>query len=114
MSTVGRVMLAVGALMLVVGFLAYRGEATNHTECEWVSALVGPDQQCRVDDAVWAGGQIGMLSSVGFFVIAGILAVESSRAGTRKLAMGWYPDPGGAGRWRWWDGRRWTGQTRPF
>ena len=21
---------------------------------------------------------------------------------------GWYPDPGGANRWRWWDGQRWT------
>ena len=23
-------------------------------------------------------------------------------------AAGWYADPGGSGRWRWWDGQRWT------
>jgi membrane protease YdiL (CAAX protease family) len=26
---------------------------------------------------------------------------------------GWYPDPGGAGAYRWWDGYRWTAQTYP-
>jgi TM2 domain-containing membrane protein YozV len=25
----------------------------------------------------------------------------------------WYPDPGGSGRERYWDGDRWTDQTRP-
>lgn len=28
-------------------------------------------------------------------------------------AAGWYADPGGAGDERFWDGRQWTGQTRP-
>jgi len=23
-------------------------------------------------------------------------------------AAGWFADPGGSGRWRWWDGQRWT------
>ena len=26
---------------------------------------------------------------------------------------GWYPDPGGSGAQRWWDGVRWTEQLHP-
>lgn len=26
---------------------------------------------------------------------------------------GWHPDPAGANRWRWWDGRRWTDYVSP-
>jgi len=27
---------------------------------------------------------------------------------------GWYPDPGGARSWRWWDGMAWTEHLQPF
>lgn len=26
---------------------------------------------------------------------------------------GWFPDPGGSGAWRWWDGAVWTADVRP-
>jgi hypothetical protein len=30
------------------------------------------------------------------------------------VAAGWYTDPGGQPVQRWWDGRAWSAQTRPF
>lgn len=34
--------------------------------------------------------------------------------GERRLPpAGWYADPDDAHRWRWWEGRRWTDNTRP-
>lgn len=29
------------------------------------------------------------------------------------VPAGWYPDPHGSKRWRWWDGERWTEQYAP-
>ena len=34
--------------------------------------------------------------------------------GTAAPSPGWYADPAGAPRWRYWDGRQWTDQTREW
>lgn len=34
-------------------------------------------------------------------------------SGPPAVAAGWYPDPGGSGHLRYWDGARWTEQTSP-
>lgn len=33
---------------------------------------------------------------------------------TTRLPAGWYPDPDGTPRRRWWDGREWTEYTAAF
>ena len=33
---------------------------------------------------------------------------------TTRLPAGWYPDPDGGSRRRWWDGREWTQYTAEF
>jgi hypothetical protein len=33
---------------------------------------------------------------------------------TTRLPAGWYPDPDGDNRRRWWDGREWTQYTADF
>lgn len=33
---------------------------------------------------------------------------------TTRLPAGWYPDPDGGDRRRWWDGREWTQYTAAF
>ena len=33
---------------------------------------------------------------------------------TTRLPAGWYPDPDGGNRRRWWDGREWTQYTAEF
>lgn len=33
---------------------------------------------------------------------------------TTRLPAGWYPDPEGGNRRRWWDGREWTQYTAEF
>ncbi len=39
------------------------------------------------------------------------VARPPGRRGTPLPAAGWYPDPGGRTRLRWWDGTRWTDHT---
>jgi superfamily II DNA or RNA helicase len=31
-----------------------------------------------------------------------------------QVAAGWFPDPGGAAQWRWWDGGQWTAHVAPY
>jgi Protein of unknown function (DUF2510) len=30
-----------------------------------------------------------------------------------EASPGWYPDPGGSGNLRYWNGRKWTSETQP-
>lgn len=36
------------------------------------------------------------------------LPLVEADAGSRRIAPGWHPDPGGLHWWRWWDGIDWT------
>ena len=38
----------------------------------------------------------------------------SSSSSPPGSPAGWYPDPSGAEQYRYWDGRVWTGETRPM
>ena len=74
-----------------------------------------------------------VLEAVGFFVCGLVLAliyllairpkVAAAQRGTGGSSFagsppgsppGWYPDPSGAEQYRYWDGRVWTGETRPM
>ena len=43
--------------------------------------------------------------------VAALGAVPRREAEPTAPPAGWYPDPGARGRWRWWDGARWTERT---
>ena len=36
---------------------------------------------------------------------------QAAAVGPILVPAGWYPDPGGVARYRWWDGARWTDHT---
>jgi cation transporter-like permease len=70
--------------------------------------------------AEWTGvGSLLVLGIAALFLTAGILwLVDRSRRGRAVpqgggVRPGWYPDPGGSGRWRWFDGWAWTGYVHP-
>jgi hypothetical protein len=41
-------------------------------------------------------------------------AGPSFSSGPPGSPPGWYPDPSGVEQYRYWDGRVWTGETRPM
>jgi hypothetical protein len=70
-----------------------------------------------------------VLEAVGFFVCGLVLSLIYLLAIRPKVAAaqrgrggppsggsppGWYPDPSGVEQYRYWDGRIWTGETRPM
>ena len=80
---------------------------------EW-QAFVGECQastNARMVDALAL-----VLLSAFFLLIASPLVGRAWRgprsAGGPHVPSGWYPDPSGTAPWRWWDGHRWTHETR--
>jgi hypothetical protein len=83
-------------------------------------ALVGLAAWSMLDAAVFTPSNHG--SEVAYVLMGGLMWISGGIAATVALAAptarasfeeppgGWYPDPLGEGRWRIWDGHRWTEQ----
>lgn len=89
--------------------------------------VFGEGSVSQLDSGAWLG-----VSAFGLFVVAALLtsvlaaAVAQSTTGPPAAAApppvqaqaapapaaGWYPDPTGQARERWWDGSQWSDQTR--
>jgi Protein of unknown function (DUF2510) len=62
------------------------------------------------DGAAYAGlGAVVWIATFLTFVVSLLRADTRRRFGPSPA--GWYPDPNGERRWRWWDGHRWSGYT---
>jgi len=48
---------------------------------------------------------------VGVPPAAAMVSLEAGNAGDAPATPGWYPDPDGTARWRWWDGDEWSWQV---
>jgi Protein of unknown function (DUF2510) len=78
--------------------------------CDWVSFFqFGLDDTSRFVAfglvgcaAAIAGGLVGVLAS------GGVAPTQHARPAAAPAGPGWYPDPSGAARVRWWDGNAWT------
>ncbi len=61
---------------------------------------------------------IEVVAVVALFATALILWLIGRQAGNEPMPMlaapGWYPDPGGSGTWRWYDGRTWVPEPEPY
>jgi uncharacterized BrkB/YihY/UPF0761 family membrane protein len=64
----------------------------------------------KTDSGAYAG--MGSLMFLGFFLfLAGALVWTQLHAA--RAPAGWYGDPDGSRRWRYWDGAAWTGHVAP-
>jgi hypothetical protein len=83
--TLSGVAVVVGLVLLIVGLV--RGRRTA------VAAAAGPS---------------GVPLTSAPMPAAAPAVTTPVAAAPSVAAAGWYADPGGSGRWRWWDGQRWT------
>ena len=66
-------------------------------------------KKLRVVEAAAAAGQYGP----GHMTVSGWVPGPVGPVSFPATAVaGWYPDPGAAHGWRWWDGSRWTQHTQ--
>lgn len=82
-----------------------------------LSAAIGPPLGTTLTGSIF--GIFGGVGLMGAGVVAGLVivivtAVRRRRAGRPPVTPGpgWYPDPTGQSRLRWWDGSAWTEQRR--